>query len=155
VATVANAGEAPANVLRVDVVAAGSTGTDAGSFPTAVGSEDDVPGAGLVATRFLAGTTRTELPVGPATLTLARLTLAPGEAVARVAPGPVLVAVEAGRFALADEDGSGTEVRLGAGEGGLISAGARATVRNPGAEPLVAMVLTIAPSIGNDDDGAP
>ncbi len=154
VATVANAGDAATSVLRVDVVAAGSTGTDAGSFPTATGPEDEVPGAGLVARRFLAGAARTTVPVGAATLTLTRLTLAPGEAVLRAAPGLVLVAVETGRLALAVETGAAAETGLGAGESALIPAGVHGTFRNSGEDSLVALVLTIAPSSGDRDDGA-
>jgi hypothetical protein len=155
VATVANAGTAPATALRVEVVAAGSTGTDAGSFPTAGGLEDGVPGAGLVRRWYLAGAPRIALPVGAATLTLARRTLAPGEAAAQAAPGPVLVAVEAGQLALAGADGTGAETRLGTGDGALVPAGPPAALRNSGGDALVVLVLTIAPAVGAPDGGTP
>lgn len=115
-----NAGEEPASLLTLLVVPA------ADESPELVWV-DGTPAAetlGGTSSRVLAGAVATEWPAGPLQIAVDRLALAPGETIPGAA-GPVLLAVESGRFSFALIEG---EFRVARGGNGT------APVATPGAE---------------------
>ncbi len=110
--------------------------------------------------RPLAGGRTTPLPAGPAGVALGRATLEPGAAFSTHAlAGPALLAVEAGSVGLEVDNGVAWVTRgsprssgdveagwLAAGDGALLRPGTAVAVRNVGDEPLVILVLAIAPA---------
>jgi quercetin dioxygenase-like cupin family protein len=123
----------------------------------------DATAAAKVAVWSLVGSPTTGLPPGPATVSVGRVTLAPGaELFTAAADGPSLLYLEAGILDLSTDDGEawvvhgapgvGREVAegtLGAGDGTFFHAGTGVALRNVGDDPVAFLVVTILP-----DDGA-
>jgi len=92
----------------------------------------------------LAGGVTTDLPIGAAEITLGRLMLHPGDALAADVPlAPALLAVEAGVLTLAATTGATT---LSAGQGTLPGFASYPNLRNAGDGPLVVLLVTYTPS---------
>jgi predicted ester cyclase len=158
--TVQNDGPTPAVLLAVRLA-------PDRSHPERVLGRVHVPGDGQyqrgwphgVSIEILADGFVDGLPPGPAAIAVGRATLAPETALALgSAAGPVLLAVEAGTLGLDTADGTARVRRgadgatddlasasLAAGDGALIGAGTTTTIRNPGPEPLVLVLVSVAP----------
>jgi SnoaL-like polyketide cyclase len=143
---VENAGPTPAVVLALALLPAGTGALGGGTagWPWA-GSPD-------VAAQLLVDGTATDLPDGPATLALGRLTLAPGAELAADLPVvPRLVVVETGTLQLATT--GVPPATLAVGQGAVIQRASGLALRNAGNSPLVVLLATItspAPATGPD-----
>ena len=104
----------------------------------------------------LAGGIATDVRVGAASLQMRRITLGSGAQLAfATTEGPILIAVDAGLLDIAASapawirsgaDGMNRQRRkttLAPGDGALLGSGGFATLRNGGADPVFALVLTL------------
>lgn len=153
-----NDGATPAVALGAGVFPATAELGGAGRMATTRWDDNWTPGATV---QELAGGWAVDLSAGPAALEIERVDLRPGDGTALAASGAAAIAVDAGALTmtagqgliwLQHPDGSDEWLSPGAAatilprNGALLQSGARATIRNDGSGPLLAIVLSVAPA---------
>jgi predicted ester cyclase len=134
-----NTGTAPAVVLTLALFPWNSGATDAAPF---FWPEARLPD---VTAQLLAEGAMTDLPDGPATIAIGRVSLAVGAELGAVgANEPRLAVVEAG--ALQVETTAGLGATLSVGQGTLVQPASMPTFRNAGDGPLVVLLVAITPT---------
>jgi hypothetical protein len=157
-AAFANAGSQPVVALAAGVFSSGVVASRFGRVGLAHWAEDWSPGASV---QPLAGGWLVDASPGPATITLERVSVRPGDQVPLTAPGPADLAVETGALTLEARGGlvwqqhpvgpnasvaPASAATLLPGDAALLQEEASVSLRNAGSGPLLVLMLTVEPA---------
>jgi len=152
-----NGGDVPVIALVAGVFPAVAVASGLGRIGPARWADAWSPGATV---QPLVGGWMLDLPSGPSTVALRRMSLRPGDGVPLTAPGPAILAVETGALTLVADQGmvwrqppDGPDTLVGPDsqttllpdDGALLPGEAGVTLRNNGSSPLQLLVLTVDP----------